>query len=186
MIRGDLDDPVGQVHLRDLIDDDGVAGERASPLLAFPETVSVLEALRQLQADRCQLAVVVDEHGGTAGIITIEDLVEELVGEIYDETDRDLLAVRHDENSDLLVPGSFPIHDLADLGLEVPSGDYATVAGLVFDRLGHVPEVGERAVVDDIEIEVVAMDRRSILTVRIVAPATELLPRADIDGDEGT
>lgn len=170
VVRGHLDDPVGQVHLRDLLDDDGVAGERTSPLLAFPDTLSVLEALRQLQTNRSQLAAVVDEHGGTAGIITVEDLIEELVGEIYDETDRDLLAVQHDERGALLVPGSFPIHDLTDLGLDVPVGRYSTIAGLVLSSLGHVPEVGEHTVVDGIDIEVVAMARRSIRTVRIVAP----------------
>ena len=168
VISGDLDNPVGQVHLRDLLDDDGVAADKTTPLIAFPETVSVLECLRQLQANRSQLAVVVDEHGGTAGIITMEDLIEELVGEIYDETDRDLLAVQHEADGTLLVPGSFPIHDLADLDVEVPSGDYATVAGLVLDRLGHVPEVGEKAVTKGIEIEVVAMEGRSIRTVRLI------------------
>ncbi len=165
-----LDDPIGQVHLRDLLDDDGVAGERASPLLTFPETLSVLEALRQLQADHSQLAAVVDEHGGTAGIVTMEDLIEELVGEIYDETDRDLLTVRRDDNGALLVPGSFPIHDLTDVGVGLPDGHYATVAGLVLDRLGHIPDVGEHIRVEGVDIEVVAMDRLSIRTLRIVVP----------------
>ncbi len=176
VVRGTLDDPVGQVHLRDLFDDDGVAGERASPLIALPESVSVLEALRQLQADRCKLAAVVDEHGGTSGIVTIEDLVEELVGEIYDETDRDLLSVRYDEDGALLVPGSFPMHDLADLGIELPTGSYSTVAGLVLDRLGRFPEIGECMTVDGIEIEVMDMDDRSIVTLRIVAPDGEAEP----------
>ncbi len=170
VVRGTLDDPAGQIHLRDLFDEGGVVGDRASPLPAFPQTLSVLEALRRLQADRCQLAAVIDEHGGTAGIVTVEDLVEELVGEIYDETDPDLLAVRHDEHGALLLPGSFPVHDLGDLGLDVPEGDYATIAGVVLDRLGHVPEVGERVVVEGIEIEVVDMDRRSIVTVRCTPP----------------
>ncbi len=173
VVTGSLDDPVGQVHLRDLLEDGGVAGERVSPLPAFPEAVSVLEALRQLQAGRCQLAVVVDEHGGTAGIITLEDLIEELVGEIYDETDRDILSVRQEEDGSLLLPGSFPVHDLADLGIEVPEGRYSTIAGLVLDRLGHVPQVGERATVEGIECEVVAMERRAILTVRVVVPSPD-------------
>ncbi|NNF53971.1 MAG: HlyC/CorC family transporter [Acidimicrobiales bacterium] len=170
VVRGTLDDPVGQVHLRDLFDDDGIAGERASPLIALPESVSVLEALRQLQAGRCELAAVVDEYGGTAGIITIEDLVEELVGEIYDETDRDLLSARVEEDGSLIIPGSFPMHDLADIGVELPTGSYSTVAGLVLDRLGYVPRIGERLVVSGIEIEVMDMDGRSIVKLRVVPP----------------
>ncbi len=181
VVRGTLDDPVGQVHLRDLLDDDGVAGEHASPLITFPESVTVLEALRQLQASRCELAAVVDEHGGTAGIITIEDLVEELVGEIYDETDRDLLSVRYEEDGSLIIPGSFPMHDLADLGIELPPGSYSTVAGLVLDRLGHVPQIGERTVADGIEIEVMDMDGRSIVKLRIGGPGGAAKPVAQPD-----
>ncbi len=167
VVRGSLDDPIGQVHLRDLLENGGVAGDHTSPLLAFPESLSVLEALRELQTNRSQLAAVVDEHGGTAGIITIEDLVEELVGEIYDETDRDLLAVFHDDTGALVLPGSFPVHDLVDLGLRLPEGSYSTIAGLVLEYLGYIPEVGESVEVEGTEIEVVAMDRRSIAAVRI-------------------
>lgn len=167
VMDGTLDHPVGQVHLRDLLDDEGVAGECTSPLLAFPETVSVLEALRQLQTNRSQLAVVVDEHGGTAGIITIEDLVEELVGEIYDEADPDLIAVNQDGKGALVLPGSFPVHDLIDLGLDLPEGNYATIAGLVLHHLGHLPQVGETVIVEGTEIQVADVDSRSIVSVRI-------------------
>lgn len=168
VVRGSLDDPIGQVHLRDLLDNDGVAGDHIDPLLAFPEGLSVLEALRQLQINRSQLAAVVDEHGGTAGIITIEDLIEELVGEIYDETDADLLGVQHEADGALLLPGSFPIHDLTDLGLHLPEGSYSTIAGLILDHLGHLPEVGETIEISGTAMEVAAMDRRSIVTVRII------------------
>ncbi|MGH9267084.1 MAG: hemolysin family protein, partial [Acidimicrobiales bacterium] len=87
---GDLDRVVGVVHLRDLLGGgQATAGERAKPAAFLPESVQVLHALRDLQQARQQLAVVVDEHGGAEGIVTVEDLLEELVGEIYDETDRD-------------------------------------------------------------------------------------------------
>lgn len=122
-----LDDVVGVVHLRDLLGDgDRPTREVASELCAFPESVGVLDALHEMQANRVQMAVVVDEHGSTSGIVTVEDLVEELVGEIYDESDRDVIAVRHDEDGSLIVPGVFPVHDLEDIGVyEIPDGAYA-------------------------------------------------------------
>jgi putative hemolysin len=94
---GDLDHVVGVVHLRDLIGAGATpVRDRAAPALFIPESAKVLDALRQLQEERQQLAVVVDEHGGGAGIVTVEDLLEELVGEIYDETDRDVAGVQRE------------------------------------------------------------------------------------------
>jgi len=170
VMGGDLDNIVGQVHLRDLIDGDQLTGQKATTILALPETLSVLEALRQLQLNRTELAIVVNEYGGTAGIVTIEDLVEELVGEIYDEADHDLLTVQHTEQGAIICPGSFPMHDLIDIGLDLPQGDYATIAGLVLDRLGRLPEVGEHLTVSGYDLEVLAMDRRSITSVSVYKP----------------
>jgi putative hemolysin len=84
--------------------------------------------------------VVVNEHGGAEGIVTVEDLLEELVGEIYDESDRDILAVRHRPDGSMVVPGRFPAHDLVDLGVDIPDGAYATVAGFVLERLQRLPD----------------------------------------------
>ncbi|MBI1845113.1 MAG: HlyC/CorC family transporter, partial [Actinobacteria bacterium] len=117
-VQGSLDDVVGVVHLRDLLGEgDQPVSEVMAETCAFPGTVAVLDALHELQARRVQMAVVVDEHGSTTGIITVEDLVEELVGEIYDETDRDVMAVRRESDGSMLVPGGFPVHDLPDIGL---------------------------------------------------------------------
>lgn len=165
-----LDDVIGFVHLRDLLGD----GERptrdvASELCAFPESVRVLDALHQMQTNRVQMAVVVDEHGSTAGIVTVEDLIEELVGEIYDESDRDVIAVRHDDDGSMIVPGGFPIHDLVDIGVhEIPDGAYATVAGLVLDRLGRIPEsTGDRVSVSGWQLEVTGVDGHAITELRL-------------------
>jgi putative hemolysin len=165
-----LDDAVGVVHLRDLLcDDDRPVREVASDLCAFPETVGVLDALHEMQTRRVQMAVVVDEHGSASGIVTIEDLVEELVGEIYDEADRDVIAVRRDPDGSLVVPGGFPIHDLPDIGVhEIPDGAYTTVAGLVLERLGRLPDApGDQVTVGEWDLEITAVDRHAVTEVRL-------------------
>jgi putative hemolysin len=174
---GNLDEVVGVVHLRDLLDGPGdrPVRERAGELAAFPETAGVLNVLHEMQVRRLQLALVVDEHGAAAGIITVEDLLEELVGEIYDETDRDVVGARREADGSLVLPGRFPVHDLEDVGVhDMPEGPYATVAGLVLDVLGRVPEApGDRVTVAGRTIEVLAVDGRAITEVRIGPPAPE-------------
>jgi putative hemolysin len=165
-----LDDVVGVVHLRDLLDrGDQPVAERVGEIVAFPETADVLDVLHEMQTRRVQLALVVDEHGAAAGVISIEDLLEELVGEIYDETDRDVISVQRTPDGSLVLPGRFPIHDLVDVGVTgMPEGPYATVAGLVLDLLGRVPEApGDRVEVEGRTIEVLEVDGRAITRVRI-------------------
>lgn len=166
----DLDKVIGMVHLRQLLDGGAApVATIAVELPVFPESARVLNTLRELQSRRAQLAVVANEHGGIEGIITIEDLVEELVGEIYDETDPDIASVHHEPDGTLVIPGRFPIHDLPDIGVELSEGDYATVAGFVLDRLGHIPTgPGEAVEEDGWRLEVVEMNRHSIKTVRLV------------------
>src|SRR4051812_21630065 len=96
VFEADLDDVSGIVHLRDLIDTTETVGRLARPVLAIPETVALINALRQMQAQRQALAIVTNEYGGMEGIVTIEDVIEELVGEIYDETDRDVRSVQRE------------------------------------------------------------------------------------------
>jgi putative hemolysin len=180
---GNLDEVVGMVHLRDLLGlDDGPLRDRAGELAAFPETAGVLDVLHEMQVRRLQLALVVDEHGAAAGIITVEDLLEELVGEIYDETDRDVVGARREADGSLVLPGRYPVHDLEDVGVhDMPEGPYATVAGLVLDVLGRVPEApGDRVTVAGRTIEVLAVHGRAITQVRISPPATG---QASTNGD---
>ncbi len=138
----DLDQVVGVVHLRDLLSCHTTAADAMRPALQVPDSLSVSEALRRFKAEREHFAVVVDERGGVAGIVTLEDVLEEIVGEIYDETDRDVLSARHLPDGSMVLPGSFPIHDLPDVDVvltNAPRGDYATVAGLVLAGLGRIP-----------------------------------------------
>jgi putative hemolysin len=165
---GSLDHVTGVVHLRTLLgagDQPVSAVEMRIPV--FPDSAKALQVLRKMQADRLQLALVIDEHGGAEGIITVEDLIEELVGEIYDETDPDLATVRHEANGAIVLPGRFPVHDLSDIGVELPEGDYATIAGLVLDRLGRIPKPGDETVVRGWRVQVRAIRGRAIAEIAL-------------------
>jgi putative hemolysin len=120
-----------------------------------------------MQRERQPLAIVINEYGGTEGIVTVEDLLEELVGELYDEFDRDIGAVRREPGGALVLPGTFPVHDLPDLGVDLPEGPYATVAGLVLDRLGRIPGGGETVAVGDWLLEVLEVERNTVERLRL-------------------
>lgn len=169
---GGLDDVGGVVHIRDLVDaGPRTVGDRARPPLLLPGTLPVADALRQLRQHHQKLALVVDEHGGVAGMITVEDLLEEVVGELYDETDRDVSGVTREPDGSLLLPGDFPLHDLADLGVRLRfpvSREYTTLAGLVLAGLGHLPSgPGEVVRLPGLTLEVVAVADRAVRRVRL-------------------
>jgi len=174
VFRGDLDDVLGVVHLRELVragDEPVATHARAASVL--PETVGVLDALQQLRAARAQLAVVINEHGGTEGIVTIEDLLEEIVGEIYDEFDRnldpaDVRGIVRAEDGTIAMPGSFPMHDLPDVKVVLPEGPYATVAGMVLHRLGRIPDTGESVHVPGWRVDIVEREANAIQRLRLV------------------
>ncbi len=168
---GRLDDVIGMVHLRDLLDEPRrPVRELAHEILALPESVEVLTALHRMQTDRIQMALVVDERGLAVGIVTMEDLVEELVGEIDDETDRDVSGVRRLADGSLSLPGRFPLHDLPDVGLPlVESTSYTTLAGLVLEHLGRIPEEpGDLIRLDGWRLEVTEVDRHRITRIRAI------------------
>lgn len=147
VVHGDLDQALGVVSLIELLGQNprSPIGALTQPALVLPETVRVLEALRRMQAEHREMALVSDEYGGIAGIVTVEDLVEELVGEIFDEFDRDVLAVERVGEDDMEVVGRYPVHDLVNLGVELPEGhgEYATVGGLIMSELGRIARVGD-------------------------------------------
>jgi putative hemolysin len=168
-----LDDVVGVVHWGSLITSDDARKLRtvATPAMVLPDTARVSNALRQFKAERQQMAIVIDEHGSVDGIVTLEDLLEEIVGEIYDETDSDTIGIEPAADGSLTLPGTFPIHDLVDLGvyLESPgTGDYTTVAGIVLAHLGRIPDkAGDVVELEGWRIEVLEVAHHAVTQVRL-------------------
>ncbi|WP_193611930.1 hemolysin family protein [Nocardioides lijunqiniae] len=146
----DFDDIVGFLHVRDLLgterDDPRTVADLARPILMLPGSKLVLPTAATMRQERVHLAVVVDEYGGTDGIVTLEDIVEELVGEIRDEYDTQESLPSDDPTQ---VDGGTTLEDFAEAtGVTLPDGGYETVAGYVIAVLGHIPGPGERVAVD--------------------------------------
>ncbi len=171
--RETLDRIEGLLHVKDVLRSvlagrRPPAGELLRPVLVVPETKPLHELLREFQSGHQQLAVVVDEYGGTSGIVTLEDVLEEIVGEIQDEHQRETPEVQPEADGAYLVDGSANVEVLEGLfGVEVEDVAYDSVAGLVLDRLGHLPKVGETASWQGIELVAVEVDRRRLRRVRV-------------------
>jgi len=172
VFRDTLDHIEGVVHVKDVLrsvagGSTPTVGELLRPVLVVPETKPLRELLREFQSARQQLAVVVDEYGGTSGIVTLEDVLEEIVGEISDEHQRETPEVQKESEGVYLLDGAAHVEVLEELfGVEVGEVAFDSVAGLVLDRLGHLPRIGEHAVWQGLDLEVVELDRRRLRRVR--------------------
>lgn len=169
-----LDHIEGVVHVKDVLK--AVASNQSPsaralmrPVLVVPETKPLRDLLRLFQQSRQQLAVVVDEYGGTAGIVTLEDVLEEIVGEIQDEHQQQPPEIQPEGNSCYLIAGNAHVETLTELfGLELEDdAAYDSVAGLVLDRLGHLPRPGEKVEYRGLLFEVVEVERRRLKRVRV-------------------
>ncbi|MGB4691640.1 MAG: hemolysin family protein [Atribacterales bacterium] len=173
--QGDLDNIIGFVHIKDILphlskgDMNKPVREIMRPIHFVPLTKRAMELLKELQQKRINMAIVLDEYGGTAGLVTIEDLLEELVGEIRDEHDRETAPYRKIGDDEYLVDASLPIESLNELlGLSLPeSEEFESVGGLIMELLGKVPEEGEMVEVDDYQLKVERMKGKRILTLRL-------------------
>ena len=169
-----LDDIVGLVYLKDMArtmredQDHGPLEPLVRPAVFVPEQKRVAELLREMQTEKFHMAVVVDEYGGTAGLVTLEDLIEEIVGEIVDEYDVEEPRVEQLGDGCLLVAGRTPIDEVNEiLDVELPATEWDTVGGLMFNILGHVPVEGEAFMFQGLQFRAERIQGRRILTVRI-------------------
>ena len=171
--QGSYDDVIGFVHARDLLGPrEGRGslrvGEVCRPVKFLPTSKTVLSALSEMRRENAHLAIVLDEYGGTAGIVTLEDLVEELIGEIHDEYDLDDGHPRQLRSGDLEVDGLLNLDEFAEqTGVELPEGPYETVAGYLLAALGHLPGEGESVEVSGRKLAVTQLDGRRIARVRV-------------------
>ena len=173
VIADDLDHVVGLVNLKDLLGalqdqlDEEPVTSIVRPAFFVPESKHVSELLGEFQRRREQMAIVVDEYGGTAGLATLEDVLEEIVGEIQDEDEPEqrLVEIRADG---AIVAGKAEIEDVEEaIGRRIQEGEFHTIGGMVFTYLGRVPEPGERFDCADLHIEVLEADDRRIHRIRI-------------------
>jgi CBS domain containing-hemolysin-like protein len=178
VFRENLDNIAGFIFVKDLVtlgteDDARVIGGMLRPAVVVPETKRVPELLKQFQRQQTQCAIVVDEYGGTAGLVTIEDLLEEIVGEIRDEYDVESDPVVDEGRGQLVFSGKVDVDEIAQrLGVDITREGFETVGGYLLAHLGRVPFVGERFEVDGLTVEVLDAERRRINKVRISRLAT--------------
>jgi CBS domain containing-hemolysin-like protein len=172
--EGSTDNIVGLVYLKDLVRRAraGEGGGRVRAALRaavfVPEQKRVAELLDEMQTKQFHMAIVVDEHGGTAGLVTLEDLLEEIVGEIADEYDVETPTLERLPDGSLRVPGRMAIDDVSEeLGIELPDTEWDTVGGLVFNLLGKVPDEGECVTFKRIELCAERVQGRRIVSVLI-------------------
>lgn len=171
--RDSLDEIVGVVHAKDVL-----RALRAAPTslvkdivrqpLFVPGTREVEDVLADMKRLKTHLAVVLDEYGGTAGLVTMEDLLEEIVGEIYDEHDPVRIATKATDDGSVTVDGAMPVGDVNDrFGTTLDDTDYTTLGGFLFGQLGRLPKVGDQVPVDGHLFEIAAMTGRRVESVRV-------------------
>jgi CBS domain containing-hemolysin-like protein len=176
--RESLDNIAGFVFVKDLVvlsasDDSRPITGLLRPVVVVPETKRVPELLKQFQRQQTQIAIVVDEYGGTAGLVTIEDLLEEIVGEIRDEYDVESEPIVDEGNGRFVFSGKVDIDEVAQrLKVQIEREGFETVGGYLMSHIGRVPTVGERFEIDGLLVEILDAERRRVNKVRIYKLAT--------------
>jgi CBS domain containing-hemolysin-like protein len=184
---GKIDNVIGILHIKDVIKflkthpvEALSVRELVRDAAFIPETKKLDELLRDLRATKVGIAVVVDEYGGTAGLVTLEDVLEEIVGEIQDEYDDEAKPILEQEDGSYMVTAKLPVDDLDELlGKELKNEDYDTVGGLVFHELGRVPEKGDSFTKTGLRFTVLGMEKNRIKRLRI-----EKLPSENDNGKD--
>lgn len=175
----DDEDVIGLAYTKDLMraeragDGSRQAAELVRPIRFIPENKPVRQLMREMQSGKFHLAIVADEYGAVSGLVTLEDCLEELVGEIVDEYDNELPDVERLPNGEYLIVGGMAVSEVNELlDIDIPDDDWDTIGGFVFNTLGHPPEVGEKIRHDGWELEVIEVEGRRIRRLRIVVVST--------------
>jgi CBS domain containing-hemolysin-like protein len=191
--RDSVDNIEGIIYVRDLLQVWAEGGREDQPIASLlrdpffvPETKSAAELLKTMQIDHVQLAIVVDEYGGVAGIVTVEDLIEEIVGEIEDEDteEEEIIEIIEGEGGYFDVLGSTEVDKIERLfdDLDLEDDDYTTIAGMVTSEAGQVPKVGETLTIRGLDIEILRADEKRLGLLRIrrhIEPVPEGTPAGD-------
>ncbi len=189
---GNPDQMVGILYAKDVLQaileggEDRPVKDLARPAMFIPESTLTDDLLREFQKEKVHIALVVDEHGGISGLITIEDLLEEIVGDIYDETDTEEILIRRVDKSTAIVQGETEIEAVNDaLGLGLSEReDYETISGLILSRLRRIPDVGEELELPNCSIRVTKADPQRIIEVAITQTSESPAPaRDEVAGD---
>jgi magnesium and cobalt transporter len=167
-----IDNIIGILHAKDLLQYWGRNDIQVREIVRLPyfipETKKISELLKDLRDKKSHMAIVIDEYGGTAGILTLEDIIEEIIGEIMDEYDAEVRRIIEQDDGTILVDARLDVEDLEDyLGLELPEGKFESVGGLIITLLGKVPAINERVISNNLEMIIETADRRKIEKVRI-------------------
>jgi len=177
VVGDDVDDVVGLAHVKDALRVEPgrraatAVAELVTDALVVPDGIDLESLLTTMRERGTQMAVVIDEHGGVDGIVTLEDLLEEIVGEIEDEHDLPSAPVTELRDGLHVLEGTTHLDDVQEsTGLALPDGPYETLAGFILERLGHLPVPGERVAHDGWVLEVLDMERRRIAAVRLTEP----------------
>jgi len=178
VFRENVDDVIGILHAKDLFVVEGTGADVISLLRKpyyVPDSKKVNEILTELQEHKTQMAIVVDEYGGTAGLITLEDVIEEIVGEIHDEYDAEEFTFEKLADGSYRVNAKMDLEELSDeLGIEIPDEDFETLGGFIIAQEGQVPAEGDVLEYENVEIEVLESDERRVSSVCVkVKPPTE-------------
>ena len=187
----DVDHVVGILYMKDVVTAFGpgapgaTAGELArKPAPIVPESRKVHQVLHLMQRKRLHMAIVIDEYGGTAGLVTIEDLLEEIFGEIRDEHDIEVEPIRPIDANSATVDGVVSVGDVGDhFGVELPEGEFDSIGGFILDRLGHLPAAGEQMSWQNLDFTVEAVSENRIQRIRIVRRPEEV-PDEQESGEE--
>jgi len=174
VFRDRIDNIVGIIHATDLLfgaEGHTLVEEAMHPATFVPESKRVDELLKEMRREGLHFAVVVDEYGGSVGIVTVEDLVEEIIGEIRDERDEDEPGIREMARGEWRVPARVEVEDLEEAtGIRLPRGDYETVAGLILAACGRIPEAGEVVKVGRLAFRIDGASDRAIVLVHLTIP----------------